>query len=82
MARHTKNLTGPISVRLRHQQYAELHAFIEALSEDEKAALKETDQSRLKYPEIFKNTGRPTNYVVLLLRLALDEYMQKKSDER
>lgn len=81
MARHTRNLTSPISVRLRHQQYAELQTFIDALSEDEKMALKEADQARLKHPEMFKNTGRATNYTVLLLRLALDQYMKHERGE-
>ena len=52
------------------------------MSEEEKAALIDLDQSRLKYPEIFRKTGRATNYTLIILRLALDEYMQRHKEQQ
>jgi len=82
MPKHTKNLTSSMSLRLRHDQHDQLVALVDSLSDEEKRELEDIDQSRLRYPEIFRNTGRTTNYKIIIMRLAIDDYLQRRSDER
>jgi tRNA A37 N6-isopentenylltransferase MiaA len=83
MTRATKNLTAPYSVRLRHDQERELLAHVERMTPAQINKLREKDRSLFRYPEVFKNTGQKTNNpMMLLVRLALDEYITKlKQDE-
>ena len=82
MGRATKNLTAPYSVRLRHDQEEELQSFIDKMSPAQINKMREKDRASFRYPEVFKNTGQRTNNpMMLLIRIALDDYIAKLKRE-
>jgi len=81
MSRKTVNLSKPRTIRLRHDQEEQLEKIIEGMTPSEIEALKNEDRSKFKYPELFKNAGRGTSPVMIILRLALDDYMMKLKRE-
>lgn len=52
------------------------------MTEKELNQLKEKDRSKFKYPEFFKNTGQPTNPKLLIMREALDLWIERYQQER
>lgn len=51
---------------------------ISKMSPQQKAAMKDKDRTRFKYPELFKNKGRASNPVVLIIRQAVDDYLARE----
>ena len=72
MARATRNLAATQSIRLRHDQVEAMNRVIKNMSEEELIKLKEEDRSKFKYPEFFKNMGRPSTPQLLIIRQAVD----------
>ena len=72
----TSNMTDSISLRFRHQQFNALKAYIENLPPDKIQALTEMDRGR-RLHTIFKRQGRPADPVQVIVRLALDEWLDK-----
>ena len=81
MSRPTVNLSSTHSVRLRHDQDELVKEIIERMTVAELAALEDKDRSRFKYPELFKNAGRETSPFMMMMRLALDDYLKKYQAE-
>lgn len=82
MSKKTVNLTRAVSVRLRHDQEDTINSIIESMTLEQLNALKDQDRSRFKYPELFKNAGRGSNPLMMLMRLALDDYLKKYQAEQ
>lgn len=80
MSKKTVNLTRAVSVRLRHDQEDTVNSIIESMTPEQLSALKDQDRSRFKYPELFKNAGRGSSPLMMLMRLALDDYLKKYQD--
>jgi len=77
MSKATVNLSAPYSVRLRHDQEKELTRIIERMTADQMKAMKDKDRSKFLHSDLFKNKGRATNPIVLMIRSALDDYLSK-----
>ena len=82
MSKKTVNLTRAVSVRLRHDQEDTINSIIESMTPEQLTALKDQDRSRFRYPELFKNRGRGSNPLMMLMRLALDDYLKKYQAEQ
>ncbi len=83
MGKGTPNLSETYSIRLRHDQLELLEKLIESMSDERLKRLKDEDRSKFKYPELFKNAGRGSNPKVIMIRLALDDYLKKyQANER
>ena len=83
MSRKTANLSPPYSVRMRLDQEEKIKEIIERMTIEELSALKDQDRSRFKYPELFKNAGRGPSPLMIMVRLALDDYLKKyQADEQ
>lgn len=81
MSRKTANLSPPYSVRMRLDQEEKVKQIIERMTADELSAIKDVDRSRFKYPELFKNAGRGPSPLMIMVRLALDDYLAKYERE-
>ena len=81
MARATRNLAAAQSIRLRHDQVEAMDRVIKSMSEEELIKLKEEDRSKFKYPEFFKNMGRPATPQLLIIRQALDLWIDHQRIE-
>ena len=81
MSRKTANLTRAYAVRLRHDQEDTVNSIIESMTPEQLSALKDQDRSRFKYPELFKNAGRGASPLMMMMRLALDDYLKKYQAE-
>ena len=78
MAKATRNLAAAQSVRLRHDQVEAVERIVKNMSEEELIKLKEEDRSKFKYPEFFKNMGRPAPPQLLIIRQALDLWIDQQ----
>ena len=82
MSKKIVNLTRAVSVRLRHDQEDTINSIIESMTPEQLTALKDQDRSRFRHPELFKNRGRGSNPLMMLMRLALDDYLKKYQAEQ
>lgn len=78
MSEPTANLKAPLSVRLRISQDNELKRLIEHMSETEKTQLISADRAKFKH-SYTKNKGRASNMKTILIRLAVDEFLEQRS---
>merc|ERR1711991_290915 len=76
MGRPTKNLTAPVAIRMRHDQRSRVNKLITSMSDKEKQELINLDREKFSHPEYVKQ-GRDANYTTVILRLALDEYLNR-----
>ena len=82
MGRPTQNLTAPYAVRLRHDQRVKIANLIKSMSSDDLEELINTDQSKFTHPAKFKNRGRASNPMLIVMRAAIDEYLDKRLSEQ
>jgi hypothetical protein len=59
-----------------------LERIISTMTEKELNQLKEKDRGKFKHPEFFKNTGQPANPKLLIMREALDLWIERYQQER
>ena len=77
MSKPTKNLTAPYALRLRHDQKIELDRHVRSFSPEQLKELAEMDRSKFAESEKFKNFGRASNPTYLVLRRAVDYYLNQ-----
>ena len=75
----TANMTGAISMRFRHQQHQAMMSYIEKLTPEQKEKLISTDRGR-RLHTVFKRQGRDPDALQTIVRLALDEWLDKHAN--
>ena len=75
----TSNMTGSISMRFRHQQHQAMLSYIKELTPEQLEKLISTDRGR-RLHTVFKRQGRDPDALQTIVRLAVDEWLDKHAN--